>query len=149
MVTNYQSLGNAKAVSAMSTIALPGWFQIETRYDANAWLGILDEHKRVIRGLRDDHSDEIGLLVGYRRFLEKRGDRAFWALVEFMEQYGPFLIRAREQGRRVRAFRTDYFGRIAMSTAPNLTEILSDNGFQAVATAVRKATVSAQAQKAM
>ena len=36
-----------------------------------------------------------------------------------------------------------------MSIAPNLTEILSDSGFQEVATAVRKATVSAQAQKAM
>ena len=36
-----------------------------------------------------------------------------------------------------------------MSTDQNLTEILSDAGFQAVATAVRKATVSAQAQKAM
>jgi hypothetical protein len=149
MVTHYQSLGNAKAVSAMSTIALPGWFPIESRDDANVWLGILDEHKRVLRGLQDDHSDEIGLLVGYRRFLEKRGDRALWALVEFMEHYSPFLISAREQGRRVRTFRTDYFGRIVMSIAPNLTEILSDSGFQEVATAVRKATVSAQAQKAM
>lgn len=36
-----------------------------------------------------------------------------------------------------------------MGTAPKLTEILSDAGFQAVAAAVRKATVSAQAQKAM
>jgi len=149
MVTHYQSLGNAKAVSAMSTIALPDWFNIESPEDADDWLGILDEHKRVLRGLQDDHSDEIGLLIGYRRFLEKRGDRALWALVEFMERYGPFLIRAREQGRRVRAFRTDYFGRIAMGTAPHLTEILADTGFQAVATAVRKATVSAQAMKAM
>jgi hypothetical protein len=149
MVTHYQSLGNAKAVSAMSTIALPGWFRLKTRDDAIDWLGILDEHKRVLRGLQDDHSDEIGLLVSYRRFLERREDRALWALVEFMEHYGPFLIRAREQGRRVRAFRTDYFGRIVMGMAPNLTEILKDNGFQAVATAVRKATVSAQAQKAM
>jgi hypothetical protein len=149
MMTHYQSLGNAKAVSAMSTVALPGWFRIETRSDADAWLGILDEHKRVVRGLQDDHSDEIGLVIGYRRFLEKRGDRAFVALVEFMGHYGPFLIRAREQGRKVRAFRTDYFGRIAMGTAPNVTAILNDNGFQAMATAVRKATVSAQAQKAM
>ncbi len=148
-VTHYHSLGSAKAVSAMSTVALPGWFPIQTRSDADAWLAILDEHKQVVRGLQDDHSEEIGLLVGYRRFLEKRGDRAFGALVEFMGHYGPFLIRAREQGWRVRAFRTDYFGRIAMGTAPNVMAILNDTGFQAIATAVRKATVSAQAQKAM
>jgi hypothetical protein len=149
MVTHYQSLGNAKAVSAMSTIALPGWFRIEKRRDAEDWLAILDEHQRVIRGLQDDHSDEIGLLVTYRRFVEQRGEMAVWSLVEFMEHYGPFLIRAREQNRRVRSFRTDHFRRIVMGTAPQLTKILSDQGFQAVAAAVRRATVNAQAQKAM
>lgn len=149
MVTHYQSLGNAKAVAAMSTLALPGWFRIEERKDAEDWLTILDEHQRVVRGLQDDHSDEIGLLIAYRRFLEQRGERAVWALVGFMEQYGPFLIRAREQNRRVRSFRTDHFRRIIMGTAPQLTTILNDHGFQALAAAVRRATVSAQAQKAM
>jgi hypothetical protein len=149
MVTHYQSLGNAKAVSAMSTIALPGWFRIENNTDAQDWLAILDEHQRVIRGLQDDHSDEIGLLIAYRKFLERREESATWALIEFMEQYGPFLIRAREQERRVRSFRTDYFRRILMGTAPSLSNVLNDQGFQAVASAVRKSTVSAQALKAM
>lgn len=36
-----------------------------------------------------------------------------------------------------------------MGTAPQLTTILTDQGFQAVAAAVRRATVNAQAQKAM
>lgn len=149
MVTHYQSLGNAKAVSAMATIALPGWFPIRTREDAVIWRNILDEHQRVVRGLQDDHSDEIGLLLGYRRFLEQRGETAVWALLEFMSQYGPFLIRAREQRRNVRSFRTDYFRRIVVETAPKLRDILDDSGFRAVAAAVRRATVSAQAQKAM
>jgi hypothetical protein len=65
MITHYQSLGNAKAVSAMSTLALPGWFSIEHQEDARVWQEILDEHQRIIRGLQDDHSDEIGLLVAY------------------------------------------------------------------------------------
>lgn len=36
-----------------------------------------------------------------------------------------------------------------MATAPRLSEVLDNPGFQAVASAVRKATVSAQAMKAM
>lgn len=130
MVTHYQSLGNAKAVSAMSTLALPGWFLMESQQDAEDWLGILDEHQRIVRGLQDDHSDEIGLLIAYRHFLEKRGEVALWSLVEFMEYYGPFLIRAREQKRKVRSFRADYFRRIVMGIAPKLTEILNDQGFR-------------------
>lgn len=154
MVTHYQSLGNAKAVSAMSTLALPSWFPVATREDARLWVAILDEHQRVVRGLRDDHSDEIGLLIAYRRFLESRGDGAVWALLTFLEGYGPFLIRAREQRRRVRSFRADHLRRVLMGSAGEdtsmmVTPILDDPGFQAVAAAVRRATVSAQGQKAM
>jgi hypothetical protein len=138
----------------MFVLALPDWFPLTSRDDARLWLAILDEHQRVVRGLRDDHSDEIGLLIAYRRFLEARGDGAMWALLAFLEEYGPFLIRAREQRRRVRSFRTDYLRRVFMGsvgqeTSTTLTEILDDPGFQAVAAAVRRATVSAQGQKAM
>lgn len=149
MITHYQSLGNAKAVSAMSTLALPGWFRINNPLEAREWLNILDEHQQVVRGLRDDHSDEIGLLLRYRSFLERREAGAASALVEFMEHYGPFLLRAREQKRRVRSFRTDYTRRILTAMDTRLGEILDDPGFGAVATAIRKATVNAQALKAM
>jgi hypothetical protein len=44
-VTNYQSLGSAKAVSAMAVIALPGWFILNSPADAKAFLDILDEHQ--------------------------------------------------------------------------------------------------------
>jgi hypothetical protein len=149
MVTHYQAMGNAKAVGTMSAIALPGWFEIEGPEDAGAWLEILEEHQAVVRGLQGDHSDEIGLLIQYRRFLEHRGESSLWALLDFMGGYGPFLIRAREQRRRVRSFRTDYLRRIIMGTTPSLEAVLNDAGFQAVASAIRKSTVSAQALKAM
>lgn len=148
-VTHYQSMGNAKAIGAMSVIALPAWFRIKNANDARMWREALDEHRQIIRGLADDHSDEIGLLLQYRRFLQSRGESAFWALVEFMERYGPFLIRAREQRRRIRAFRTDLFRRIVMGMSQGSSLILNDHGFQAVAAAIRKSTVSAQALRAM
>ncbi|MBE0481602.1 MAG: hypothetical protein IBX68_11570 [Dehalococcoidia bacterium] len=66
-VTHYQSMGNARAVSAMSDLALPGWFPIHSPDDAQEWLEILGEHQRAVRGLQDDRSDEIGLIMAYRR----------------------------------------------------------------------------------
>lgn len=153
MVTHYQSLGNAKAVSAMSSLALPGWFRIESKKDAGDWLAILDEHQRIIRELQDDRSDEIGLLVAYRRLLEKRSESAIWALVEFMERYGPFVMRTnglRLNGRVrwIRRFTDQHFRRIIMGTNAHLVEIINDAGFEAVARAVRQATVTAQNRKA-
>jgi hypothetical protein len=152
-VTHYQSMGSAKAVSAMATLALPDWFPIANSDDAQAWLAILDEHQKVIRSLRDDRSDEIGLLIAYRRFLEKRGDAAVWALVEFMERYGAFVMGAngrKEEGRTrwIRRFTDQHFRRILMGTDQSLAAIIDDPGFQAVARAVRQATVTAQNRRA-
>jgi hypothetical protein len=148
-ITNYQSLGNAKAVSAMSVIALPGWFTLIGDGDARTFLAILDEHKRVVRSLADDHSDEIGLLIDYRRFLEARGDHAIAILLDFMARFGSLVLRARDQGRRIAQFTTINLERLVMANAYKLSEVLANPGFKAVAAAVRSSTVNAQAQKAM
>ena len=148
-VTNYQSLGSAKAVSAISTIALPDWFTIDSSADATAFLEILDEHQRALRSLEDDHSDEIGLLIDYRRFLEARGEHAIAMLMDFMARYGAFVLRAREQKRKIPQFTTDNLKRLVMGNSQRLGDILADPGFKAVAAAIRSATVNAQAQKSM
>jgi hypothetical protein len=151
MVTHYQSLGSAKAISAMATLALPGWFPINNAENARTWREILDEHQRIIRGLNESHSDEIGLLVKYRRFLEQRGEPALMALLDFAGEYGSFWLRifGGAERRWPRRFTTSLLGRVVESMAPSMVAILEDPGFQAVAAAVRRATVSAQAQKAM
>lgn len=151
MITHYQSLGSAKAISAMATLALPGWFPVNTREDADDWRAIIDEHRRILRGLDENHSDEIGLLVQYRRFLEQRGEPALMALLDFVGQYGAFWMRVfgGAERRRPRWFTETLLRRIVEGMAEQMVAILDDPGFRAVATAVRRATVNAQAQKAM
>ncbi len=148
-VTHYQSLGSAKAVSAIATLALPGWFVVDNDIQAKAFIDILTEHKRVVRSLEDDHSDEIGLLITYRRFLESRGEHAIATLLEFMARFGALVLRAREQGRKIPQFTTAHLEKLVMGNAPKFSDILADAGFKAVAAAIRAATVNAQAQKAM
>jgi hypothetical protein len=147
-VTNYQSMGQAKAVTSVEQLALPDWFPIRTQMDADAWLEILGEHRSVVRSLRDDRSDEIGLLLSYRRYLEKRGRKALLALASFVQDYGIFLVREREKKRHLRQFQTVHLERIFMNEEDYST-ILGNPGFRAVAAAIRSATVSAQAMKAM
>jgi hypothetical protein len=147
-IANYQSMGQAKAVTAIETLSLPGWFSLSTEADANLWLTTLEEHLTVLRRLRDDHSDEIGLILAYRRFLERRGARALFSLVEFMEQYGIFLLRERasDPNSRRKQFQTDHLEAI-LNQQGEYRQIISNVGFKAVAAAIRSATVSAQAMK--
>jgi hypothetical protein len=154
-VTHYAKTSRfAYGVKSISVLALPDWFPIRTIGDAEDWLTILDEHYRIVRTLQDDRSDEIGLLMDYRRFLEKRGEHAVWALLEFMERYGSFVMRAngtKNQSGRIRwipRFTDQYFRRVLMGASSHLVDIVNDPGFEAVARAVRQATVTSQNRRA-
>ncbi len=145
-VAHYQSMGHSKAVTAIEQLAVPDWFSITGADDANRWLDILDEHQKVIRSLHDERSDEIGLLLSYRRFLQMPGPRALEALIGFVADYGLLLMREREKGRLLKQFSIKHLKDIAMDQ-PNYMEILENPGFKAIAAAIRSSTVSAQARK--
>jgi hypothetical protein len=153
-VTHYAKTSRqAYGVRSMTVLALPGWFSISRKEDASVWLDVLREHQRVIMGIQEDHSDEIGLVLAYRRFLERRGNVAAWALIEFMEHYGPFVMRVNGSrvGGRVRwtpRFTDEHLRRILMGADSHLLEIINDPGFEAVARAVRQSTVTSQNKRA-
>lgn len=153
-VTHYAKTSRqAYGVKSISVLSLPDWFPIRSGADAEDWLAILDEHQRIVRSLHEDRSDEIGLLVAYRRFLEKRGAAGLWALLEFMERYGLLVMRANgtKQDNRIRwmrRFTDQYFRRVLMGTNTHLVDIVNDPGFEAVARAVRQATVTSQNKRA-
>jgi hypothetical protein len=148
-ITHYAKTSRqAYGVKSISVLSLPDWFPIRNSGDAEDWLAVLEEHQGIIRGLYEDRSDEIGLLVAYRRFLERRGKSALWALLEFMESYGPLVMRANSRTRLMRRFTDQYFRRVLMGTSTDMVDIVNDLGFEAVARAVRQATVTSQNRRA-
>jgi hypothetical protein len=146
-VVQYQSMGNAKAVTSIERLSVPGWFPLVTQGDAETWLGVLAEHRAGIRSLDDHISDEIGLILEYRRFLEVRGRPATGHLLDFLGGYGVFLIRKRGQNKwRHRQFSQRGL-EVVLSNIPEYSKILTNPGFRAIADALRSATVSAQWRK--
>jgi hypothetical protein len=142
-VTHYQSLGSAKAVTGMEELAVPDWFPDG---DERLWNNALQEHADRLRPLRDDNSDELGLVMQYRRFLQQRGDGATRRLLEFLESYGIYLLRQRGQNKWYhKQFQSDHVEEILKNTS--YRDILDNSGFRAVAGALRSSTVSAQSLK--
>lgn len=151
-VTYYMSTSRyGRSISELTFVGLPGWFQISSKQDADAWLSILAEHRKVIQGLDEKVSEEIGLLEQYRRMLQIRENEAFLSLLEFASSYGAYWMSATNNPKKSRMSRlsTSNIERMAKSMAPEIAKILQDPGFQSIARAIRKSTVSAQAQKAM
>jgi hypothetical protein len=146
-IVHYQSMRQAHAITSVSEVALPGWFDLKTEAEKDLWLETLDEHTLVLRSLDDTISDEIGLLLQYRRYLETRGPRTLDRLLDFLEGYGIHVMRKRGQNDwRNRQFAIERLEAILRREMSYL-EILQNPGFRAVAGALRSATVSAQSLK--
>lgn len=141
----FASLGSARALNNTSFIGLPGWFPVDSREDAEAWLEIIGEHRACLRPLDEEKSEEAALLHRYRNFLS---GNSLGDLLDFLAAYGAYLIRNREQGRPVPQFTTSNMRRLMERMERKLTPILENAGFRNVATAIRRATVIEQYMKA-
>lgn len=141
----FQSMGTAAALMNYSFLGLPGWFDIEDAETALEFWNLLEEHKICIRSLNEKHSDDIPLLEKYRQFLSSGNYENF---LEFLSLYGPYIMRNRERGNMwIKQFTVHNLRRL-FDMKQDYSEIISSEGFQNIATAVRKATVSAQYRKA-
>lgn len=139
----FKSLGNARALANVGFIGLPGWFPV-TEENADEWLEILEEHRKVLVLLNEERSEEAELLLLYRDFLSATDGRT---LLEFLASYAPHVIRSRERKRFVRQFTTKNLRRLLMGLSSRFGEIVDDPGFRATAGAIRRATVTEQYHK--
>ncbi len=142
----FTNLGNAYALTNTSFIGLPGWFPVTDAGSAEAWVSILNEHRRILRILDEERSEEAAILLRYRDFLSA-GTQDLAALLEFWAMYACHVIR-RGGKNSVPLFTIQNTGRLLMSTAKQYSHIVESQGFRAVAAAMRRATVSEQFHKA-
>lgn len=146
-ITHYKSLGQAKAAAGLSRLAVPGWFRLETANDVANWTDAINDYRLRLSRLNDTFSDELLLLILFRRYLEGRGPETLLRLAEFHEAYGIYLIRERGKDNwKFPQFSVDLVEKILSQEKP-YSDIIQNSGFQALAKALRSATVSAQARK--
>ena len=139
----FKSLGSARALANTGFIGLPEWFRV-TEDNAEDWIEILEEHRKVLVLLKEDRSEEADLLLLYRDFLSATDERA---LLEFLASYASHVVRYRERKQFVRQFTTKNLRRLLVSLKDKYKEIVEDPGFRAVAGAIRRATVTEQYHK--
>jgi hypothetical protein len=141
----FTSLGNARALTNTSFIGLPGWFAV-TAESASVWIDIIEEHRRVIRGLDEEKTEELRLLQLYRDFISSRA-AGLTPFLRMLSGYAAHLLRAREQrNRRVSPsqFTVPLLRRLITEMEPQYGPIFDNEGFQNIATAIRKSTVTEQ-----
>ncbi len=141
-----KDMGSSHAVMRMNEINVPRWVQnVETSEDADHYLEIITEHRRIVEGLDEAHSDEYALLRAYRHYLTSDDLAAF---LEFTRGYAHVILSRMNERKPVTQFSVHYLEEVLMTQyGKKLTPILENPGFRAIAEAIRRSTVIPQYQK--
>ncbi|MDA8097080.1 MAG: hypothetical protein M0028_05875 [Clostridia bacterium] len=144
----FQSLGTAAALMNYHFTAMPSWFPIHDRDDANAFLGIIREHIGDRRGevvagclssLEEKRSGDVPVLQQYRKWLTTGQIRDF---LDFCYGFALHQIQRRSQDKWVKMMTTENLN-ILFGRGYKMLDIVENQGFQNVAKAIRNATVYA------
>lgn len=137
-----KDLGQNKAVVNIGFLETPDFIDLA---DKNDWLTIIEDQKKLINGITEQGDAMIGLLA-YRNFLNGSNIDAYF---KFNYWYAIYLMHelSNKKQRYVTTNKIETLNKI-FSYLNNETmkfkEIIEDEGFKSVATAIRKSTVSLQ-----
>jgi hypothetical protein len=145
-MAHYKDLGNAVATMNIASLDLPVWVKPRDPIDLNRFSISLQEHETVIRSLQEDRGDQFDLLVQYRKFLS--GDELD-PFFKFTTSYSGFLVSQIERGKFAQSFTIPTLEVLFMNSDEKLySQIIQNEGFQNVASAIRHSTILPQYQKA-
>jgi hypothetical protein len=136
-VVHYRNMGKANAFMASDCLAVPDCFDEKTLY----------EHDRILKGLSDRKSEEASLLRQYRAFLQSNREDAIRELVAFLANYGRHAFRRSLEGPASPATFTIRGTETILGVHMTYRQMLDNDGFRAVANALRAVTVNAVVAK--
>jgi hypothetical protein len=148
----YKDMGSAYATMNLATINLPNWLEpIASPEAAQTTLAALQEQINVVRSIKstkeDEGSEELELLRRYRDFLSGHDSERFF---DFAARYGDYYLAKRHRTQWSVQLTTQGMEQLMTQTKEKLklSPILQNEGFRAIAAAIRRATVIAQYQAA-
>ncbi|MGI8552418.1 MAG: hypothetical protein ACR2PL_16760 [Dehalococcoidia bacterium] len=146
--TYYKYLGTSAAVMNLSFLSVPRWMHIGGSPDIKRYKGVLQEHQVVVQRIEEERSEGYELLRTYRDFLS---EGSIWPLLDFCVGYGAYLMsdwERRGQSRlSARQLTVHNLEEVILGMDKSLSEIVSNEGFKAIAYAIRRSTVTPQYQK--
>lgn len=141
----YKSLGQSPAVLNIAMLNLPRWVAPHGPEELGEFQTALDEHLSIIRGLDETRGEQFALLAYYRDFVS--GDD-FAPFFEFTSAYSGYVMQQYDRRKPVRLFTTTTLEVLFMNSEDRrFSEIVQNDGFKAIAYAIRHSTVVPQARK--
>ena len=138
-----KDLGQNKAVVNIGFIQVPNFIEISSKEENQIWIDILQEQRQIIGSIKELGDTTQGLLF-YRSFISGSDINSFF---KFSFWYATYLSSQLSNKKYARAFSIETLNQFYKCMDTNelkLSEIISNVGFNAVAGAIRKSTVTLQ-----
>lgn len=142
-----KDLGRNKAVVNIAFINTPDFIAYSNKDESKEWIDILKTQKNMINSIEETGSSTQGL-QDYRNFLNSNGERSLGYFHSFIRWYAIYLMQSLDNEKYyIKPFQTETLNKFYNNMDKqnlNLKEIIENEGFQAVAKAIRKSTVTLQ-----
>lgn len=141
--TYQKDLGQNKAVVNIAKLQTPDFIEFDSKPKAKEWVEVLDNQIKII-GSIEEFGDATQGLLNYRTFLTSSH---FESWIKFSFWYASYSMMRLSQGKYVLSYKistlNNFFTNMK-SKEFKISEIISNEGFQKVADAIRKSTVNLQ-----
>ncbi len=138
-----KDLGQNKAVVNIGFIQIPDFIEIGSKEDVHEWVEILQEQMSIIGRMKEENDATPGLMI-YRNFISGSKIEDFF---KFSFWYAEYLMSQLSKQNKPKAFTINTLNKLFISMDNqeiSLKSIIENEGFKAVAEAIRKSTVSLQ-----
>jgi hypothetical protein len=131
-------------VTNIAFINTPDFIGYATKQEGREWIEILEQQRSIILNIKEQ-GDSVRGLNNYRNFLSSIGSTALINFINFSNWYASYLMIHLTKGNRfIRTFKTETLTKFYTNMELTLTEIIHNDGFKAVTSAIRKSTVNLQ-----
>lgn len=130
-------------VTNIGFIQVPSYIEIGSKEDKERWIEVIEEQKQIILSMEEEKGAIQGLLM-YRNFLSASDIDNFFAFVYWFAYYAFNRISKKKY---IKLFSIESLNKLYYSMDTHnlkLMEIIQNEGFQAIAKAIRNSTVLLQ-----
>lgn len=141
--TYQKDLGQNKAVVNIAELQTPSFIAFNTEKEAKDWVEFLQEQVNIIASI-EELGDATQGLIAYRTYLTSSH---FQSWTKFIFWYDEYLMSSFSRNKFALPFKVSSLNKLLKNTIMNdfkISEIISNEGFQRVAYAIRKSTVTLQ-----
>lgn len=134
-------------VTNITFINTPDFIEYANKDEGAEWIEILQQQRSLISNI-EEQGDSIQGLQNYRSFIGSVGNSALEYFSQFSFWYSGYLMQKLTKGNKfIKTFKIDHLTKFYKNMDTKelmLSVIIQDEGFKAVAQAIRKSTVSLQ-----